>query len=309
VLVRCREFQGLVVSAASLKMPNCVWLIYPVARVGNTKAAISNVCIVSQRGVVEAGDESGRRTCPIWMNALTRLHPTGQTRHKACGHTHSNASPSLPDATNRFHSPRHDCISVLIFLFSATFAIQFKYTSSSSGTKNDDSRDKTVSKLADSDVMCSAIACQLRSIRRNVHTLTSISPYDRDRDNNEQIRPFEQECVPQSQVGLKRDRIREKRDIPFRCVRSRRNHVLFESRIDPRHQLLHNTFLHVYRFEQTRESRAKDVMHVVGVMEVNKRRICALGRKVIKEHGGDGSHSLTVSAFMAAQREAMQDVE
>jgi hypothetical protein len=110
-------------------------------------------------------------------------------------------------------------------------------------------------------------------------------------------------------MSLERNRIREKRDIPFRCVRSRRDHVLFESRIDPWHQLLHNTFLHVYRFEQTREPRAKDVMQVVGVMEVNKRRICALGRKVTEEHGGDGSHPLTVSAFMATQREAMQDVE
>ena len=38
---------GLVVSVASLKMPNCVWLIYPVAyMVGNTRAAFSIVCIV-----------------------------------------------------------------------------------------------------------------------------------------------------------------------------------------------------------------------------------------------------------------------
>jgi hypothetical protein len=50
-------------------------------------------------------------------------------------------------------------------------------------------------------------------------------------------------------------------------------------------------------------------MHVVGVMEVNERCVCALRCKVTKEHGGDGSHALTVSALIAIQREAMQDVE
>ena len=110
-------------------------------------------------------------------------------------------------------------------------------------------------------------------------------------------------------MRLERNRIREKRDVPFRCVRSRRDHVLLESRIDRWHQLLRNTFLHVYRFEQTREPRAKDVVHVVGVMEVNERGVCALGCKVTKKHGRDGSHALTVSALIAMQREAMQDME
>jgi len=106
-------------------------------------------------------------------------------------------------------------------------------------------------------------------------------------------------------MGLVRNRIREKRDIPFRRVRSRCDHVLLESRINRWHHLLGDTFLHVYRFEQTRESRAKDIVHVVGVMELNEQRVCALGRKVTKEHGGDGSHALTVPTLTTTQREAM----
>jgi hypothetical protein len=184
--------------------------------------------------------------------------------------SHSSASPSLPEATNPFHSPRHDCILDLIFLFSATFAIQFKYKSSSSGTKNDDSRDSTVSKLADSAVMRSLMAFNVlvRFIQMDTHT--SMNPYDGDCDDYEQIRSFEQEHIPQSKMGLIRNGIRKERDVPLCCVRRRRNYVRLESRVDVWHHFLGDTFLNVYRFEQTRKSRAKDVMHVVGIMEMNE---------------------------------------
>jgi len=102
-------------------------------------------------GVIKSGARHRQKWYKVRMRSRTvsiRLSPR----------SHSSASPSLPEATNLFHSARHDCILDLIFLFSATFEIQFKYTSSSSGTKNDDSRDSTVSKLADSAVMRSLTA-------------------------------------------------------------------------------------------------------------------------------------------------------
>ena len=183
---------------------------------------------------------------------------------------HNSASPSLPEATSTFHSARHDCILDLIFLFSATFEIQFMNTFSSSGTKKDDSRDRTVSKLAVSAVMRSTVTLNVRVRFIETQRHTSMNPYDGDSNNNEQIWSFKQECIPQSEMGLEWNGIRKKRDVPLRCVRSRRDDVLLERRIDLWHHFLGDTFLHVYRFKQTREPRAKDVMHMVCVMEMDE---------------------------------------
>lgn len=67
----------------------------------------------------------------------------------------SRAVPDLPSATSRFHSCRHESMLARIFLSAMTFSIHDSRAFSSSGTKNDERRDKTVSKFADSDVMWS----------------------------------------------------------------------------------------------------------------------------------------------------------
>lgn len=85
--------------------------------------------------------------------------------------------------------------------------------------------------------------------------------------------------------------------------------MLLEGHINSWHHLLDNALLHIYRLEQTREPGAKDVVHMVGIVKVDKRGICALGFKVTKEHSGDRSHSLTVPTLVTAQRKAMQDME
>jgi hypothetical protein len=72
--------------------------------------------------------------------------------------------------------------------------------------------------------------------------------------------------------------------------------VFLESHINGWHHFLHDTLLYVYRLEKTREPRTEDVMHMISVVEVNKRCICTLGCKVAEEHGSDGSHPLTVPA-------------
>lgn len=71
---------------------------------------------------------------------------------------HSSAEPSLPSATSRFHSCRQPCMLPRSFLSEMTFSTQASSAFSSCGTKKDESKDKTLSKLADSDVMWSATA-------------------------------------------------------------------------------------------------------------------------------------------------------
>jgi hypothetical protein len=48
---------------------------------------------------------------------------------------------------------------------------------------------------------------------------------------------------------------------------------------------------------------------VVGIMKMNEGCVCTLRRQIAEEHGGNGSHALTVPTLTTAQREAMQDVE
>ena len=67
--------------------------------------------------------------------------------------SYSNALPSCPVMTNWRQRARHCCILALIFLSLITFSIHSRRTLSSSGTKNEESNDKIVSKVAELDVM------------------------------------------------------------------------------------------------------------------------------------------------------------
>ena len=78
---------------------------------------------------------------------------------------------------------------------------------------------------------------------------------------------FQQESIPQSKLSLERNTIREKRDIPFGSVGSRRDHVLFECGIDGGHCLLHDTLLDVDGFEETGKAGTEYVVHLVGVVD------------------------------------------
>lgn len=75
-----------------------------------------------------------------------------------------------------------------------TFSIQVSSAFSSSGTKKEDSRDSTLSKFADADVMCSvhenANEGQHHTRDRRELILASIHPHDRHRDHNEYIVPL-----------------------------------------------------------------------------------------------------------------------
>ena len=55
--------------------------------------------------------------------------------------------------TNWRHSARHCFMLALVFLSLITFSIHSRRTSSSSGTKNEESKDKIVSNVADFEVM------------------------------------------------------------------------------------------------------------------------------------------------------------
>ncbi len=76
---------------------------------------------------------------------------------------HSNAEPDLPSATSCFHCPRQACMFARSFLSAMAFSIHESKAFSSSGRKNDESSERTVSKLADSDVMWSARGNPVRS--------------------------------------------------------------------------------------------------------------------------------------------------
>lgn len=67
--------------------------------------------------------------------------------------THSNAELCSPEATSRLQFCLHCAMSDRTFLSPRTFSIQSRKASSFSGMKNDDRRDRTVSKLADSEVI------------------------------------------------------------------------------------------------------------------------------------------------------------
>ena len=75
---------------------------------------------------------------------------------------------------------------------------------------------------------------------------TSMNPYDGNRDDYEEILSFGQKRIPQPKMGLVRNGIRKKRDVPLCGVRRRRNHVFLESRVDLWHHFLGDTFLNVY---------------------------------------------------------------
>lgn len=73
----------------------------------------------------------------------------------AQGHAryYSSAEPSFPAATSFLQSDLHSFMLLLSFLFPSNLDIQPNNKFSSSGTKNDESNDKMVSKLAEDEVM------------------------------------------------------------------------------------------------------------------------------------------------------------
>jgi hypothetical protein len=76
-----------------------------------------------------------------------------------------------------------------------------------------------------------------------------------------------------------------------------------------RHHELGYPLLDVYRLEEARKARAEDSVHGVGVVQLHEGGVHAFGLKVVEEGGGDGAHALYVPAVLAAQREAVEDVE
>jgi hypothetical protein len=68
---------------------------------------------------------------------------------------YSKALPSLPEATRAFQSRLHLAMLTRIFLSPNMVLIQDMNASSSSGTKKDERRERTVSKLAELEVIWS----------------------------------------------------------------------------------------------------------------------------------------------------------
>jgi len=68
---------------------------------------------------------------------------------------YSKALPSLPEATRAFQSRLHLTMLARIFLSPSMALIQVMNASSSSGTKKDERRERTVSKLAELEVIWS----------------------------------------------------------------------------------------------------------------------------------------------------------
>jgi len=102
-----------------------------------------------------------------------------------------------------------------------------------------------------------------------------MNPYDRDCDNYEQIRSFEQEHIPQPKMGLVRNGIRKKRDVSLRCVRRYRNYVA-----DPcRHE-------QIYRWTPTRVLR-----HLSGMpLKARRESLCSFAG-LMRPHFSIGSSS------------------
>ena len=69
------------------------------------------------------------------------------------GVRYSKAVASSPAAASACHSPRQRAIFALIFLFPSILLIHDMKASSFSGTKDDDSNERTVSKFAEVDVI------------------------------------------------------------------------------------------------------------------------------------------------------------
>ena len=81
------------------------------------------------------------------------------------------------------------------FLSEMTFSTQASSAFSSCGTKKDESRDKTLSKLADSDVMWSAAAREsspFRSRDEMKGKRTSVNPHNRHGNNDKHVVSLEQ---------------------------------------------------------------------------------------------------------------------
>lgn len=66
---------------------------------------------------------------------------------------YSKAVASLPAATSTCHSPRQRAIFALTFLSPSILLIHDMKASSSSGTKDEESSESTVSKFAEVDVI------------------------------------------------------------------------------------------------------------------------------------------------------------
>ncbi len=90
----------------------------------------------------EDGEER-RSRCPLGIESVTPCK---------C-QCYSSAVPFSPDATSRAQSCLQRTMSARSFLSPSAFSIHCNVASSSSGTKNEESSDSTVSKFADSEVM------------------------------------------------------------------------------------------------------------------------------------------------------------
>ena len=189
---------------------------------------------------------------------LNLVHKHGDSQwRKGRAQYHSRACALSPVSTNRFHSALQWCILDRSFLSSITFSTQANNTFSSSGMKNDERSDNTLSKFADSDVMWSIgmhnpilvfivfesklwsdISLADVKWKWRMMALTSINPHYRNSHRHKNILPLQQECIPQPQLRLERHRICKKRNIPFRSIRRRRDHMFLERGIHCRHHLL-----------------------------------------------------------------------
>lgn len=98
-------------------------------------------------------------------------------------------------------------------------------------------------------------------------------PDDRDRDHDEKVRPIQEKGVPQTKLGMKRNRVGEQGDVPLCCIRSGRDHLLFKRFVNSRHHLLGDPFLDINGFQQSWEPGLEDVMHGIRVVEVDKCRV------------------------------------
>jgi hypothetical protein len=75
------------------------------------------------------------------------------------------------------------------------------------------------------------------------------------------------------------------------------------------HHLLRDSFLHIDRLEETWETRAKDGVHGVGVMQPDKRRVDALWLKIAQKGGGYWAHSLDIPTVCTAEGKAVENLE
>lgn len=191
--------------------------------------------------------------------------------------------------------------------------IQDMNASSSSGTKKDERRERTVSKLAELEVIWSdrkrREQYQKLRVQKKINLHTAIDPQHRNGHGHKDIIPFQQKRIPKPQLGLKRYRIRKQSDVPLGRIRRRRNHMPLERRIHRGHHGLHETLLDVDGFKHAWKARVEDGVEVVGVVEEDEGGVDAFGLEVAEEGGSDGSHALYVATWRASEGKGVKDVK